>query len=70
MYKVFEDGKPAQYPDFDVHPSWDCCEFETFEDAVAYARHWLGPSAEGAIFNLNEPWDYGYGSTIEIREIK
>lgn len=68
-YAVYDCGKPARFPEVDVHPSWNNNEFNTFEEALAYARHWLGPYGEEIILNLNEPWDYCCGSTIEIREI-
>lgn len=41
-YIVKEEGKPCRYPDYKVHPSWNNCEFDNWDDAVKYANHWLG----------------------------
>lgn len=69
-FQVFESGKPAQYPDCNVHPSWSNSIFNTWEDANKYANHWLGPYG-GIILISNIPHDFsGYGDTIEIWEIE
>lgn len=56
---------------------WATSIFNSFEEALLYARKWLGAyggsddGRSGIELKLNESWDYsGYGSMIEIREIK
>lgn len=69
MYIVYDNGRLARSPECNVDPSWDNCSFSTLEEAVVYARHWLG---EGD--TLPEQWDgssydyNGYGDTLEIKE--
>lgn len=74
MFQAFEDNKPADWsglPSLKGIPCWKNSVFETFEEAHAYALSWLGAYGEGVGLRLNEPWDYnGYGSMIEIREVK
>ena len=68
QYCVYDNGKPARYPDCKVDDSWDNNVFFTFDEAFAYARNWLGEWDM-----LPSDWngsslDYsGAGDTIEIR---
>lgn len=69
-YTVYDNGKPAKYPDCKVHPSWDNCNFSTIEEARIYAQKWLGSYGTGLELIVNIPSDYsGEGDTIEIREL-
>jgi hypothetical protein len=69
MFVVYDNNKPARYPEHNVHYSWQCNTYDTFEQALSYARKWLWPYGEGVVLKLNKPWDYsGYGDMIEIRE--
>ena len=77
MYQVFEDDRPAQFPDFKVDPSWDKSVFPTFDEALIYARKWIYPyggavdGKEGVMLTVNVPYDYaGIGSYILIKEIQ
>ena len=69
MFAVYDNGKPAKFPECKVDKSWSNNEFETFDAAVEYANKWLGPYG-GELLVLGKPNDYsGYGDVIEIREI-
>lgn len=71
MFKVYDNSKPAKYPDHNVDPSWDNCEFETFEDAHRYANYWLGcpPDAlDYGFLEVNVPYEYNPGCFIWITE--
>ena len=44
MFKVFQGNKPAlgHIVDIPEECGWNKCEYENFEDALAYAHKWLG----------------------------
>jgi len=68
-YSVYDNGKPAKYPDIKVDMSWVNNKFNTFDEALTYARNWLGVYGEGVILKVNVEWDYsGYGDKILIKE--
>ena len=68
-YGVFDNNRPARYPEIKIHSSWKKNEYDTFADAHAYANKWLGEYG-GVVLLANTPWDYsGYGDVIEIREL-
>lgn len=74
MFTVFDNGKPADCFHHKVHPSWKQSTFNTFEEALEYARKWLAPMGgsydgkEGVVLEVNTPYDYsGCGDLIEIR---
>lgn len=67
-YQVFDNGKPAQHPDHNVHESWSCSIFDTLQEAQDHANHWLGTYSPGRPLELNEEFDL-YGTIIEIREV-
>jgi hypothetical protein len=71
MFRVMDNRKPAKYPECKVHPSWNKCDYTTFEDAEAYALKWLGILApDKGFIHLGEPYDYnGYGDMLLIQEI-
>lgn len=72
FFAVYEDGKPCSPEGFKwakASNGWGQYKFETFEQALNYAKSWLGEWA-----NFPETWDgklYKYcgESTIEIRKI-
>lgn len=72
-YQVLEGGKPAD--ESYLRPSlkglgWDISIFDTFEEALVYANKWLRGFGPQKLI-INTPLDYsGYGSMIEIREVK
>lgn len=72
MFQVFDNGKPAQYPDHKVHESWTRSAFTSFQEARDYAMRWLGewaPLDEDCI-ELGIPFDYsGLGDIVLVREI-
>jgi hypothetical protein len=71
MFVVYDCGKKAQYPDYDVHESWNNAEFDTKKEAAHYAHLWLGMYSPGEVTlaSLIIPLNYdGYGSLLEIRE--
>ncbi len=79
MYQVLENDKPADCKHCKVHDSWHTSKFATFEEALKYARKWLGQFggssddsySNGIILEVNKPYLYsGYGDSIEIRETK
>ena len=51
MFRVYQDGKPADCRNFDVHKSWNCCEFENFEDAVVYVIKWAYPVDDDTVYS-------------------
>ena len=70
MYQVLDNGKPADCFHCNVHESWNKSTYSTFEEALEYARDWLGRYGIGVVLKPNTPWDYsGYGDIIEIREV-
>lgn len=71
-YQVLEDNKPCDCHHHNVHASWSNSTFDKFGEAEAYALNWLGDYGSGldGRFKVNEPFDYGYGSTIEIRAVE
>ena len=70
MYQVICNGRRAQYPDHDVHPSWNTSLFDKWEDAVEYTHKWLGVYGWGERFMPNIPIDYsGYGDIVVINEV-
>jgi hypothetical protein len=69
IYAVYDNERPAKYPEIAVDPSWNNNRFNSFDEALKYARNWLGPYGEGVVLKLGVPWDYsGYGDYIVIRE--
>ena len=69
MYQVLCNGRPADCYNHDVHQSWNKSVYFTFEEAVEYAKDWLGHYGIGIVLKLNTPCDYGEGDIIEIREV-
>lgn len=76
FYAVYDGNKLARYPECKVHPSWDNCIFNSFDEAVNYVHRWLFPdwadnsnSSTGIAFKVNTPYEYNEGCFIEIREI-
>jgi hypothetical protein len=68
MFQVLENDIPCEYPLFRVHPSWNKSSFDSLQDAIDYAKNWLGVYAPDTL-NLNEPYDYnGYGDCLCIIE--
>ena len=47
-FSVYDNGKPAKYPECKVNYSWDNNTFNTFEEAQKYARMWLGEGCGGS----------------------
>jgi hypothetical protein len=58
MYTVFENDKPAQYPDSETARSkyFKNCSFFEIESAIQYARDWTG-------YSISYDWD---GSPINL----
>lgn len=72
MFAVFENDKPAKYPECNVHKSWSNNEFDEWNDAVAYALDWLGygnESVSNAPFEPNVPFYYSDSHFVVIKEI-
>lgn len=69
MYQVFDNNKPAQYPDHKVHPSWNRSTFVRLGEARNYAIKWLGVHApEPEVLKVGTPYDYsGCGDMIVIK---
>lgn len=67
-YAVYDNNRPAKFPDINVHPSWSNNEFATFNEALVYAKKWLGEYGVGVPMEVNVPWDYsGFGDMILIK---
>jgi hypothetical protein len=79
-YGVFDNNRAASTKGFPFLKGkcWNNHLFDTFEEALKYARMWLGPQwggspdgTEGIVLKLNESYDYdGYGAEIVIREVE
>lgn len=74
-YAVYDDDRPAKFPECKVHPSWKNNVFDTLDEAAEYTHKWLDMYSPGIEtlkeVALNKSWDYsGYGSFIEITEEK
>jgi hypothetical protein len=72
QYGVFENDKPCSPAGFDwcTLPCWSNHLFPSFEEAHDYAISWLGHHADSFLhLKLNEPYDYGYGDVITIKEV-
>lgn len=66
-YQVLDGNKPAQFPNHQVHESWNNSIFNTYVEALNYAHKWLGEYSPGRVFQLNKKYDYsGYGDYIQI----
>lgn len=65
-YQVQENGKPARYPFFRVHQSWNCCDFDSLEDARKYAANWLGPFNPDFQLSLSIPYCYNGEDFVQI----
>lgn len=67
MYQVMENGKPCDSTGFAWAKSWQCSKFNTFEDALNYAKHWLGQFDTIPSDWDGSPYDYsGDGDFIKI----
>jgi len=67
-FVVYENEVKAQYPDSQVHKSWNCCVFDTFEEAEDYAIKWLNEFAPPkGILKLNEPYEFYTNCIITIK---
>lgn len=69
-YAVYDNGTPARFPEKLVPPEWDNCEFDTIEEARAYAQEWLGDT-----HHLPQTWDghrfyYNEHNYIVIYELR
>lgn len=53
MIRLLDNGKPARYPEINVHTSWNNCDFETIDQLVDYADRWLGKLTPGKIVLKN-----------------
>ena len=71
MFVVYESGKKANREGFSYLKSecWANCSFPTMEQAIDYAKEWLGHFAEAVSYTWDgSAVDYsGYADTIEIR---
>jgi len=70
IYDVFDSGKPART---ESSVSWENNSFASFNEAVAYAKLWLGchntvipNNWDGSA--IKHPWN-GFGDMIEIRTL-
>lgn len=52
-FAVYDNGRPAKYPEIKVHKSWTNNKFNTFEEALAYTLNWLGPYGKGIVLKLS-----------------
>lgn len=73
-YQVLENERPCSVtgcPSLTKGVGWDRHSFNSFEEALAYTKKWLGDYA----VTIPENWDgssydySGYGDIIEIREV-
>lgn len=73
MFQVFENDKPCDKTGFTWAKTWETSKFNTFQEALQYAKKWLGAFGENVDLYLttpNVPYNYsGYGDMIVIKEI-
>ena len=70
MFTVYDSGKSANNKGFPQlkNKGWVQNSFSTLNEAIDYARNWLGEYAAICPTEPNKPVDYsGYGDMIEIR---
>lgn len=71
MFNVYDNNKPASSAGFPnlKYSDWARNSFASFQEALSYAKNWLGQWD-----NLPDGWDgsphdySSYGDTIEIRK--
>lgn len=73
-YAVFDNNKPASKIGFPLLLSdcWNSNEFETFAEALVYAKNWVDGFGDTLPpdFAPDTKYDYdGHGDTIEIRTL-
>ena len=68
MYRVYENGKPADCYHFALHPSWKQSGFSTFIEAYNYARRYLGMYAPKDELKLGIPYIYNGVDYITIEK--
>lgn len=71
MFCVYDNNRPAKYPECAVHSSWNNNKFNTYQEAIGYVCNWLGEYAPEYLseLELNVPYHYaGSNDTVEIRE--
>ena len=68
-FKVFDNDTPACYPHRDIDSSWQT-GFQNLEDAISYAKKWLGPWKSAIPENWDgSPIDYtGHGDLISVEK--
>lgn len=73
MFHVFENGIPANNFGFCYlkGKGWEINYFEHFDQAVSYAKLWLGQYEKVLPPNWDgQPYDYnGYGDKISIKKL-
>ena len=74
-YAVYDNDKPAKYPECGVHPSWANNSFDTLKAAIEYADKWLGCYSPGVEILMsqavNQKYEYnGFGDYRDYIEIK
>jgi len=57
-YAVFDNGRPAKYPDCKVNKNWKINIFDTFDQAIQYLDKWLGSCSMGEQKLRDESVDY------------
>lgn len=62
MFKVYDNGKPAVFPQINPNITWGKFEYETFDEAVEYARLWIQGTRT---LNLPDSWN---GDSFEYRK--
>lgn len=65
-WHVYDNEKPAKWPECPVHSSWDNNKFESRKEAETYANKWLGGWGP-AEFDADGKFEYGHGDIISIR---
>jgi hypothetical protein len=72
MFIVYDNHRPAKYPECNVDPSWANNQFATLAEARTYAKKWLGvygESLQEEDLQVDIPYEYNTGNdSIIIRE--
>lgn len=70
FYRVFDTNKLAKFPECNVDPSWNQCDYGSFNEAENYAINWLGHYApDHGVLKLNTPFKYGMDSFVVITKV-
>lgn len=72
MFQVLENDKPAEHSSFpeEVHPSWNCSTFNTFEEAKLYVVEWFFPVTDKEMaYNIAQKIEMKIGVNMNFGDL-